>query len=177
MTAAEAVETSVTTINSLSQNFTNLDDQPSQTLIIRFLPRFPFPSTNPYIPPPFVPLLQFSSLFFPPSLLFFLSSFPCSCTLHPSTSSYCPTLPLSPPPLPHPRSSISFPLPDHNYGLFLHFIKPIIWSNIFKHHLELGHNDDAYAAITSNPDIERLIIKIYFCTFFLLLNKSYNYIV
>ena len=98
MTAAEAVETSVTTINSLSQNFTNLDDQPSQTLIIRFLPRFPFPSTNPYIPPPFVPLLQFSSLFFPPSLLFFLSSFPCSCTLHPSTSSYCPTLPLSPPP-------------------------------------------------------------------------------
>ena len=35
------------------------------------------------------------------------------------------------------------------------FTKPIIWSNIFKHHLELGHNDEAYAAITSNPDIER----------------------
>ena len=33
MTAAEAIETSVTTINnSLSQDFTNLDDQPSQTL-------------------------------------------------------------------------------------------------------------------------------------------------
>ena len=32
MTAAEAVETSVTTINSISQDFTNLDDQPSQTL-------------------------------------------------------------------------------------------------------------------------------------------------
>ena len=32
MTAAEAVETSVTTINSLSQDLTNLDDQPSQTL-------------------------------------------------------------------------------------------------------------------------------------------------
>ncbi|XP_046859836.1 nuclear pore complex protein Nup160-like [Xenia sp. Carnegie-2017] len=32
---------------------------------------------------------------------------------------------------------------------------PIIWSNIFKHHLDLGHNDEAYAAITSNPDIER----------------------
>ena len=32
MTAAEAVETSVTTINSLSQDFTNLDDQPPQTL-------------------------------------------------------------------------------------------------------------------------------------------------
>ena len=32
MTSAEAVETSVTTINSLSQDFTNLDDQPSQTL-------------------------------------------------------------------------------------------------------------------------------------------------
>ena len=30
--AAEAVETSVTTINSLSQVFTSLDDQPSQTL-------------------------------------------------------------------------------------------------------------------------------------------------
>ena len=32
MTTAEAVKTSVTTINSLSQDFTNLDDQPSQTL-------------------------------------------------------------------------------------------------------------------------------------------------
>ena len=32
MTATEAVETSVTTINSLSQVFTNLNDQPSQTL-------------------------------------------------------------------------------------------------------------------------------------------------
>ena len=32
MTAADAVETSVTTINSLSQDFTNLDDQPSRTL-------------------------------------------------------------------------------------------------------------------------------------------------
>ena len=32
MTAADAVETSVTTINSLPQDFTNLDDQPSQTL-------------------------------------------------------------------------------------------------------------------------------------------------
>ena len=32
MTAAEAVETSVITINSLSQDFTNLDDRPSQTL-------------------------------------------------------------------------------------------------------------------------------------------------
>ena len=32
MTTAEAVEMSVTTINSLSQDFTNLDDQPSQTL-------------------------------------------------------------------------------------------------------------------------------------------------
>ena len=32
MTAAEAIETSVTTINSLSQDFTNLDDQPSRLL-------------------------------------------------------------------------------------------------------------------------------------------------
>ena len=31
VTVAEAVETSVTTINSLSQYFTNLDDQLSQT--------------------------------------------------------------------------------------------------------------------------------------------------
>ena len=32
MTAAEAVETSVTSINSLSQDFTNLADEPSKTL-------------------------------------------------------------------------------------------------------------------------------------------------
>ena len=32
MTAAETVETSVTTINILLQDFTDLDDQPSQTL-------------------------------------------------------------------------------------------------------------------------------------------------
>ena len=32
MTTAEAIEPSVTTIYSLSQDFTNLDDQPSQTL-------------------------------------------------------------------------------------------------------------------------------------------------
>ena len=32
MTAAEVVETSVTTIKSLAKDFTNLNDQPSQTL-------------------------------------------------------------------------------------------------------------------------------------------------
>ena len=32
MTDAEVVKTSVTAINSLSEDFTNLDDQPSQTL-------------------------------------------------------------------------------------------------------------------------------------------------
>ena len=37
MTTAEAVETSVTTINSLSQDFTNLDDQPSQTLTVLWI--------------------------------------------------------------------------------------------------------------------------------------------
>ena len=37
MTATEAVETSVTTINSLSQDFTNLDDHPSQTLIFLYM--------------------------------------------------------------------------------------------------------------------------------------------
>ena len=36
MTATEAVETSVTSINSLSQDFTNLDDQPSQTLSLLY---------------------------------------------------------------------------------------------------------------------------------------------
>ncbi|EDO48976.1 predicted protein [Nematostella vectensis] len=34
---------------------------------------------------------------------------------------------------------------------------PNLWSNIFKHHLELGHNDEAYAALTSNPDPSRWV--------------------
>jgi len=29
---------------------------------------------------------------------------------------------------------------------------PNLWSNIFKHHLELGHNDLAYNALITNPD-------------------------
>ena len=41
MTAAEAVETSVTTINSLSQDLTNLNDQPSQTLNKSIVKRTP----------------------------------------------------------------------------------------------------------------------------------------
>ncbi|KAK3748185.1 hypothetical protein QZH41_012989 [Actinostola sp. cb2023] len=32
---------------------------------------------------------------------------------------------------------------------------PNLWSNIFKHHLQLGHNDQAYAALISNPDPSR----------------------
>ncbi|XP_071489646.1 nuclear pore complex protein Nup160-like [Diadema antillarum] len=32
---------------------------------------------------------------------------------------------------------------------------PTLWSKIFKYHLELGHNDEAYSAMTSNPDPER----------------------
>ncbi|KAJ7380499.1 hypothetical protein OS493_008962 [Desmophyllum pertusum] len=29
---------------------------------------------------------------------------------------------------------------------------PDLWSNIFKHHLELGHNDAAYNALIANPN-------------------------
>ncbi|XP_077865765.1 nuclear pore complex protein Nup160-like [Saccoglossus kowalevskii] len=29
---------------------------------------------------------------------------------------------------------------------------PTLWSKIFKHHLELGHNQEAYVAMTANPD-------------------------
>nr|XP_054757535.1 nuclear pore complex protein Nup160-like [Lytechinus pictus] len=32
---------------------------------------------------------------------------------------------------------------------------PTLWVKIFKYHLELGHNDEAYSAMTSNPDPER----------------------
>ena len=33
----EAIETSGTTINSLSQDFTNLDDQPSETIVLLYI--------------------------------------------------------------------------------------------------------------------------------------------
>ncbi|XP_022094945.1 nuclear pore complex protein Nup160-like isoform X2 [Acanthaster planci] len=32
---------------------------------------------------------------------------------------------------------------------------PTLWSKVFKYHLELGHNDEAYAAMATNPDPER----------------------
>ncbi|XP_070567013.1 nuclear pore complex protein Nup160-like [Ptychodera flava] len=32
---------------------------------------------------------------------------------------------------------------------------PTLWSKIFKHHLELGHNQEAYVAMTANPDSVR----------------------
>ncbi|XP_033095600.1 nuclear pore complex protein Nup160-like [Anneissia japonica] len=32
---------------------------------------------------------------------------------------------------------------------------PILWCKVFKHHLELGNNEQAYAAMTANPDPER----------------------
>lgn len=27
-----------------------------------------------------------------------------------------------------------------------------LWTRIFKHHLDLGHNSEAYEALTQNPD-------------------------
>ncbi|KAI8512729.1 hypothetical protein Bbelb_093680 [Branchiostoma belcheri] len=32
---------------------------------------------------------------------------------------------------------------------------PMLWSKVFKYHLELGHNNEAYAAMTANPDHTR----------------------
>ena len=33
--------------------------------------------------------------------------------------------------------------------------QPTLWSKVFKHQLELGHNDEAYDALVSNPDPTR----------------------
>ncbi|XP_058968801.2 nuclear pore complex protein Nup160 [Pocillopora verrucosa] len=45
---------------------------------------------------------------------------------------------------------------------------PDLWSKIFKHHLELGHNDLAYEALTANPDpvrrrvcLHKLMVTLY----------------
>ncbi|CAH3152521.1 unnamed protein product [Pocillopora meandrina] len=45
---------------------------------------------------------------------------------------------------------------------------PDLWSNIFKHHLELRHNDLAYEALTANPDpvrrrvcLHKLMVTLY----------------
>ena len=35
--------------------------------------------------------------------------------------------------------------------------QPNLWSNIFKHHLELGQNDLAYNALITNPDPVRSV--------------------
>ena len=41
---------------------------------------------------------------------------------------------------------------------FLFSFQPNLWSNIFKHHLELGQSDLAYNALIANPDHVRLVI-------------------
>ena len=41
---------------------------------------------------------------------------------------------------------------------FLFSFQPNLWSNIFKHHLELGQSDLAYNALIANPDPVRLVI-------------------
>ena len=33
--------------------------------------------------------------------------------------------------------------------------RPMLWSVVFKHHLEMGHHKEAYTAITCNPDRTR----------------------
>ena len=39
----------------------------------------------------------------------------------------------------------------------LFVFQPDLWSNIFKHHLQLGHNDLAYDALITNPNPVRLV--------------------
>ena len=31
-------------------------------------------------------------------------------------------------------------------------LQAVFWSNLFKHHLELGHSEEAYCAMMDNPD-------------------------
>lgn len=31
-------------------------------------------------------------------------------------------------------------------------LQAALWTRIFKHHLDLGHNSEAYEALTQNPD-------------------------
>jgi hypothetical protein len=41
------------------------------------------------------------------------------------------------------------------YWLTVTFFQPTLWSKKFKQHLELGHNEEAYSAMISNPDPSR----------------------
>ena len=35
---------------------------------------------------------------------------------------------------------------------------PTLWSKVFKQQLELGHNEEAYNAMISNPDASRWVL-------------------
>jgi len=45
------------------------------------------------------------------------------------------------------------------HGLYL-TTQPTLWSKIFKHELEMYHNDEAYSAMLSNPDPERSVTNV-----------------
>ncbi len=39
-------------------------------------------------------------------------------------------------------------------------LQAALWTRIFKHHLDLGHNSEAYEALTQNPDCS-MYVRIY----------------
>jgi len=43
----------------------------------------------------------------------------------------------------------------HSIIVFFSLFQPMLWSVIFKYHLELEHHNEAYAAIVHNPDKTR----------------------
>ena len=58
-------------------------------------------------------------------------------------------------------SSIS----NHDPAYILHvFPQAILWSNLFKYHLELGHSEQAYRAMLGNPDPVRCVHVVYSTT-------------
>jgi len=38
---------------------------------------------------------------------------------------------------------------------YVFLLQPTLWSKVFKYQLELGHNEEAYAAMIENPDPSR----------------------
>ena len=47
-----------------------------------------------------------------------------------------------------------FPEFSYVHGMIV-YIQATLWSKVFKNELELGHNEDAYTAMLSNPDKDR----------------------
>lgn len=40
----------------------------------------------------------------------------------------------------------------HTWMIMCCYLQAALWTRIFKHHLDLGHNSEAYEALTQNPD-------------------------